>query len=133
VGGALGRLSTRGSSQRALYLCCLAGGTSHQHTAYLKWLEAGPEYYFKIASIKNTCLRYVLHTSRPASCTHINDAPYTRCHKSTETTVLMVTNRVAFQRLADSMDPEAYASDLGRAVRQTAGTPEVPTQGRAVC
>ncbi len=31
---------------------------------------------------------------------------------------------------ADSMDPEAYAFDLGRAVRQTAGTPEVPTQGR---
>ncbi len=27
-------------------------------------------------------------------------------------------------------DPEAYASDLGRAVRQTAGTPEVPTHGR---
>jgi hypothetical protein len=60
----------------------------------------------------------------------MHDAPYTGCHKSTETTVLMVANRVAFQRLGDIMDPEAYATDLGRAVRRTAGTPEVPTQGQ---
>ncbi len=67
-GGRCTRLSTRGSSQRALYLCCLAGGTT-QHTAYLKWLAAEPEYCFKIAGIKNTCLPQVLHTSGQASCT----------------------------------------------------------------
>jgi hypothetical protein len=36
----------------------LPGWWDHQHTAYLKWLAAEPEYCFKIASIKNTCLRY---------------------------------------------------------------------------
>ncbi len=104
----------------------LPGWRDHQHTAYLKWLAAEPEYCFKIASIKNTCLRYCT----PADRHRAHDAPYTGRHKLTETTVLLVANQVAFQQLADSMNADAYASDMSQAVRRTARTPEIPTQGR---
>jgi hypothetical protein len=104
----------------------LPGWRDHQHTAYMKWLAAEPEYCFKMASIKSTCLRYCTPTDQHRA----HDAPYTGCHKSTETDVLLVANRAAFQELACNMDSAAYASDLGQAVRQTAGTTAAPTQGR---
>jgi hypothetical protein len=84
----------------------LPGWQDHQHTAYFKWLEAEPSYCFKIASIQNyKHLRYCTPQDRH------NGPPYTGCHKSKETIVLLVANQPAFQHLAETMDPDAYAAD----------------------
>ena len=91
----------------------IPGYQDHQHTAYFKWLEAEPSYCFKIASIQNKYIRYCKPADRHTG------PPYTGCHKSKETIVLLVANQPAFQHLADTIDPDAYAADMYRAVRCT--------------
>jgi hypothetical protein len=45
--------------------------------------------------------------------------------------VLLVANQPAFQHLAETMDPDAYAADMYQAVRCTTEPPAGPTQGRS--
>jgi hypothetical protein len=84
-----------------------------------------------------SCYMMIHHSGMPKHlryCTpqdRHNGPPYTGCHKSKETIVLLVANQPAFQHLAETMDPDAYAADMYQAVRCTTEPPAGPTQGRS--